>query len=264
MTEQTIISARSDAMAWQAAAANRPAETVSPAEFDQLRLDRLAETCPAARVAGAILGISGVAPVATDPDNPTEAVSAPLTTVGEVWGHYRHRNADGAGIQLGANAGGKSVVAVHGAPAAWSTFMVEHAVVERRDFDGRVAENRIYRDCGRPVSVSWQPPVNPTRSTGAIFGSASLEAAARRPVRPGQSTPAWLLWIVPPDEGGRTLSFRPRKIGAGLELLTDGVVPLYAVRGDGWTITADAPMAEPLPPWLFAELGGRYGKRRVA
>jgi len=40
MTEQTIVSARSDALAWQAAAKNRPAETVSPAEFDQLRLDR--------------------------------------------------------------------------------------------------------------------------------------------------------------------------------------------------------------------------------
>ena len=140
--------------------------------------------------------------------------------------------------------------------------MVARADVERRDFDGRVAENRVYRDCGRPVSVSWQPPVNPARTTGAIFGTAALEAAARRPVRPGQQTPGWMLWLLPPDPDGRSLSFKPRRLADGLEVLTDGVVPLYASRSDGWVVNADAPQAEPMPRWLRDALGGKYGRRR--
>ena len=262
MLEQTIIDARSAAYAWAADARNRAGEPPAPDEVDRAKLDRLAETCPAARVAGALVGISAVAPVATDPDSPTKAVSGPLTTLGEVWGHYRHRNADGVGIQLGANAGGRTVVAIHGSPAAWSAFMVANATVERRDFDGRVAENRIYRDCGRPVSATWQPPANPARTSGAIFGSAALEAAARRPVRPGQQTPGWMLWLLPPDPDGRSLSFKPRRLADGLELVVAGVVPLHATRSDGWVLNADAPMAEPMPRWLRDAMGGKPSSRR--
>ena len=68
MTEQTIVSARSDALAWQAAAKNRPARDGVAGRVRPAAAGPLAETCPAARVAGAILGISGLAPVATDPD----------------------------------------------------------------------------------------------------------------------------------------------------------------------------------------------------
>jgi len=257
-----IIDARSDVLAWAADARNRPGEPPSSNEVDRARLDRLAETCPAARVAGAILGISGVAPVAVDADSPTMASSAPLTSIGEVFSHYRHKGADGAGLALGPRPSGVSVVAVCGSPAAWATFMVENAVVERRDFDGRVAVNRVYRDHGRPVSISWQPPANATRSSGPLFGQAQIEASSRRPVRPGQQTPGWLVWLVAPDAEGRSVTFKSRKLGAGLEVLTDGVVPMYATRGDGWTITCDAPMAGPLPTWLFDALGGRLGKRR--
>jgi len=68
--------------------------------------------------------------------------------------------------------------------------------------------------------------------------------------------------VVPPGDDGRTVTFKPRRIGDGLELLTDGVVPLYATRADGWTISVDAPMSEPMPTWLLDAFGGR--RRRAS
>jgi len=49
-----------------------------------------------------------------------EPSSAPLTTPAQVWGHYRHRNADGAGLDLGRQPGGVVVVAVHATRQAWT------------------------------------------------------------------------------------------------------------------------------------------------
>ncbi len=53
---------------------------------------------------------------------------------------------------------------------------------------------------------------------------------------------------------------------AGLDVLADdGVVPFHTTRPDGWVLTASGvPLAEPMPDWLVAELGGRWGKPRAA
>ncbi|MBA3620034.1 MAG: hypothetical protein H0W56_10675 [Acidothermales bacterium] len=255
--------ARADALIWQSEARNRHDPPPSTEEVDRLRLDELAYRCPAAKVAGALLGVSGLPPVATDPDAPTTASSGPLSTSAEVFAHYRNRNADGVGLQLGAAPGGRTVVGVRGTPTAWSAFMAERAVVERRTFEGQVAVNRLHRDAGRPVAVSWQPPPASTRSSGPLYGR-EIDAAARRPERPGQATPGWLVWLVAPDEAGRTVAFKSRRLGAGVEVLASGLVPLFATRSDGWRIAADVPMSEPLPSWLVDALGGRWSKRAAA
>ena len=53
--------------------------------------------------------------------------------------------------------------------------------------------------------------------------------------------------------------------GRGLLNMSEGVVPLHAVRGDGWRVQLSGlPVVEPVPSWLFAELGGRYGRRRAS
>ncbi len=54
------------------------------------------------------------------------------------------------------------------------------------------------------------------------------------------------------------------RLGPGLDVLGDGLVPLHAVRADGWRVQLSLPVVEPMPDWLIAELGGRYGKPRAA
>jgi len=122
---------------------------------------------------------------------------------------------------------------------------------------------RALGDAGRPVRVSWQPPPTSTRSSGVLRGGAEIDAASKRPVQSGQSTPGWLLWVVPPTDG-REVTFRNRKIGPELEVLTAGVIPLYARRSDGWLLNVYVPMSEPLPSWLVDALGGRWSKGRTA
>ena len=65
---------------------------------------------------------------------------------------------------------------------------------------------------------------------------------------------------------GRSLVFRDRRPDQhGVSVQASGVVPMYARRADGATLTASGtPLPEPLPPWLLVELGGRWGKPRAA
>ncbi len=87
--DDSCSAARSEALVWQAEARNRPGVEPSQDDVDRPRLDELAHRCPGAKVAGALLNITGLAPVATDPDSPTTASSAPLRTVTEMWLHFR-------------------------------------------------------------------------------------------------------------------------------------------------------------------------------
>lgn len=71
------------------------------------------------------------------------------------------------------------------------------------------------------------------------------------------------MWAHP--AGDRRLSFPDRRrLGPGLDVLGQGVVPLHAVRGDGWRVQLSGlPLVEEMPSWLVAEFGGRYGKHRA-
>ena len=159
-------------------------------------------------------------------------------------------------------------MAVHGTAKAWSNWYAEHAVetsTARYD-DGSGTPVTTYRDAGRFVSVSWQPPAGAgIRSSGVAVGRAELNAAAERmrPRRLGANERGWAIWAHP--AGDRPLTFPDRRrLGPGLDVLGEGVVPLHAVRGDGWRVRMSGmPVVEPMPAWLATELGGRYGKRRA-
>jgi len=135
----------------------------------------------------------------------------------------------------------------------------------RRDEEGRpVGEERTYRPLGKFSAVAWSPPVAPMRTSTVAYGRRELDelAVAMRPRRTGTSEPGWIVWAIP--AGDRLVSFpASRALGHGLAVLGAGVVPWSAQRPDGWVVVSSlVPQVEPLPEWLFAELGGRLGRRR--
>ena len=72
------------------------------------------------------------------------------------------------------------------------------------------------------------------------------------------------LWATYAESGNPTMLRVDSRLGPGLDVLGDGLVPLHAVRADGWRVQLSSlPVVEPAPGWLVAELGGRYGKRRA-
>ncbi len=86
-----------------------------------------------------------------------------------------------------------------------------------------------------------------------------------RPRRLGAAEHGWVVWAAATTTGG-TLSFPSRrKLGHGLSVVGNGVVPWAARRADGWTLTASGvPPVEAMPPWLVTVLGGRWKAARSA
>jgi len=260
--EIAIAEAKSDALQWAADARNRVGGQPPSAE-DTHREAARALGSPGAAVAVATLATTGWAAVPLGDDQ--QPVGDPLPSYAAIHAHYRNRHHDGAGIELGAKPAA-TLVAVHGTAKAWSDWYAEAAVESSKaryeDGSGKLT---TYRDAGRFSSISWQPPASPLRSTGVAVGAAELNAAAER-MRPrhlGANERGWLLWAVPVD--GRSLTFRDRKLGPDLAVVGQGVVPLHAVRADGWRATVSGlPVIEPMPDWLLVELGGRLGKPRAA
>ncbi len=267
-TESVINDARSDALAWQAAARNRHgSDEPTTDEVDRDRARSLG--CPGADVAVALLSVTGWAPIPLGDD--LAPSGGPLGTYGDIHKHFRQRHADGVGLELGAKPGGVVLVAVHGTAKAWADWTSDVAVDrDVRNYEGRTSETATYKNIGRFVAVNWTPPPSTMRSTGVAVGREALNAAAEmmRPRRLGTNERGWCVWAAPPVNG-RTLTFPARrKLGHGLEVLGEGsIVPWHAKRDDdGWTLaTSGVPMADgPLPAWLIAELGGRWGKPRAA
>jgi len=266
MTETVVNEAKSDALQWASAARNRPDSPLSADDLDKERAQQLPS--PGGRTASALLATCGWPVVPLDPDT-QEPSSGPLTTQREVFGHYRHRGADGAGLTLGTQPGGVVLVAVTGTTSAWRAWCADVATerIVRRDEEGRpVGEERSYRSLGWFSAVAWSPPASPMRTSTVAFGRRQLDelAAAMRPRRAGTDQPGYIVWALP--VGDRPVVFpATRALGHGLEVVGAGVVPWSARRADGWTLTASVvPQVEPMPPWLLAALGGRYGKRRSA
>jgi hypothetical protein len=72
----------------------------------------------------------------------------------------------------------------------------------------------------------------------------------------GAGEAGWVLWALPTE---RPVSFpASRKLARVLQVLSTGVVPLHAVRADGWRATLTMfPVIEEMPAWLVTVLGGR-------
>ncbi|MEJ7743249.1 MAG: hypothetical protein WKF73_12250 [Nocardioidaceae bacterium] len=256
--EQVITAAKNDARIWQAAARNRLDDPPPPEELDRERVNALG--CDGATVAAAVLSVTGWAPTPLGDD--LHPSGEPLVSYDAIFRHFRHRHSDGCGISLGAKPG-VVLVAVCGTTAGWTDWLkdvaVERVTAQHPDGSGPIA---TYRELGHFSTVNWQPPPHAVRSSGVAVGDAALNAAAEamRPRRVGAAERGWVVWAVP--VGDRPLAFpAKRTLGHGVEVLGTGIVPLHAVRGDGWRLShSGVPLVEPMPSWLLAELGGRWGK----
>jgi len=221
---------------------------------------------PGARVAVALLATAGLPP--TPLDDALKPSSGPLSTFQAIYEHYRGRHHDGVGVELGEQAvGGVVLVAQRCTSAAWQAWhKTEGAEVHRRVNEyGRTTEELTPLPLPRFVSLTWQPPASPLRSTGVHVGANAIEAAGRAlgpDVAPAER--GWVLYAVAAVDGAPVI-FRDRKADRhGVAVQATGVVPLRARRpADGATLAASGtPLVEPTPTWLVSALGGRYGKRR--
>lgn len=259
MTERVVSEARSDALKWQAQASSRPAEPLDPEQADRDRARALGS--PGADVAAALLAVTGWAPIPLGDD--LRPSGAPLTTYGDVHAHYRNRHGDGTGLALGVYPGAV-LVAVHGTATAWRAWTADVAVERSRGrYEDGSAPLAAGRDLGRFVSVSWQPHGSQGRSTGVAVGTSALnvQAESMRPRHVGAGERGWVVWALSASDPAVRFAAR-RKLAHGLEVLGEGIVPLHAVRRDGWrAVDSGLPSVEPMPGWLTAELGGRLGSR---
>jgi len=263
MTETVVTQAKSDAMQWASAARNRVGEPPPTTDdLDRERLAGLAASCPATRLAGAV---AGWPVVALDADTMRPS-SGPLGTAEAVWAHFRHRRDDAVGLELGEMPGGVTTVAQRATAVAWQQWQRAVGVeVRRRTSEyGRTFDELTPLPLPRFTSLTWQPPAGRFRSSGVQLGKEAL-ARAGRAMGPdaAPAEPGWLLFAAAPLDG-RSLVFRDRKADQyGVAVQATGIVPLYARRADGTTLTASlVPQVDEMPEWLLVELGGRLGKRR--
>ena len=140
------------------------------------------------------------------------------------------------------------------------------AEVHRRVDDyGNAVEVASPLPLPRFVSLTWQPPASPLRSTGVHVGQQAIAAAGRalRPEAAAACEPGWLLFAAAPVDG-QPVVFKDRKADRhGVAVQATGTVPLYARRPDGATLVASGvPQVEPMAGWLVTTLGGRLGRRR--
>jgi hypothetical protein len=248
-----------EARIWQAQGRNRAPEPADPEAVDRERVRALDSR--GADIAAAVLSATGWAPLPLGDD--LAPSGGPLATHSAVYDHFRHRHSDGVGLTLGAQLGAL-LVAVSGTAMGWQEWTREVAVESSQsrfeDGSGEVPGSG-FRDLGRYVTVIWQPPPSAQRTTGVAVGTPALNAAAEsmRPRRLGEKERGWCLWATPTASDGALGFPASRKLGHGLEVLGAGIVPVHAVRRDGWRIQLSGlPVTEAMPPWLVAELGGRW------
>jgi len=253
----------SDAMKWQVDARNRDDNPLAPEDLYKEGARLLGSS--GATTAVALLAVAGLRPVPLGDDLRTSA--GPLSTFAEIHRHYPGRHHDGVGVALGEHAGGVVLVAQKATAAAWRRWQAAEGVEVARKVDyGTATEEVSLLPMPRFISLTWQPPPSPLRSTGVHVGQQAIAAAGRvlgRDSKPGE--PGWALFTASPVDGV-PLVFRDRRADSfGVSVVASGVVPLHARRPSGSTLTASGvPQAEDMPTWLVAALGGRLGKRVAA
>ena len=254
-----------------AAMYSRPVAHGAPDPLSSVReeLDRLTPLAPAAGVARALVDVHGMAVVPIDRDS-QQPTAAPLTALQDVVTHYRQNPADGVALVAGTDQS-RSVFAVEATPAAWAAWVAD-ALTDVRvitDETGqRIGTDRVVRDLGSPVVISWRPPPAPPTRTVTALGAGALQRAwselaggvgqqlAARPVLVAWSVA--VAWSAP-AEGGRQLTLKSHKLAPGVRLVADGLLPWYLAQGDGWTLSAAAGLQTAVPPdHLVKALGGRW------
>jgi len=265
MTDNAIAEAVSDAMQWQVDARNRNDDSPLLPE-DLYKEGARSLRSSGATTAVALLAVAGLRPVPLGDDMKTAA--GPLSTFKAVYDHYRARHHDGVGVALGEHPGGTVLVAQKATASAWRRWQSAEGVeIARKVNDyGTATEEVSLLPMPRFVSLTWQPPAAPLRSTGVHVGQQAIVAAGRtlgRDAAPGEQ--GWVLYAAAPVDGV-PLVFKDRRAdGFGVSVQATGTVPIHARRPSGTTLVASGvPQAEDMPSWLVAALGGRLGKRAAA
>ncbi len=248
-------------------AGTRPGDVDPDAEARQ-HLRALGAIAPGPAVAEALIAVWGHGVVPIDRDT-LRATADPFAGYTAAAVHYQRAPHDGVGLQLGPHPAG-TLFAVRGTAAAWSAWLAEHA--EQRDItddDGRIiASSRSYREIGRHCRVHWSPRGVAARSTPVVVGRAMIEAEGEklRSDRAGVDNVGWLAWSTGvawsvAGTGGLRLKFTDHKLGHGLELLANGVLPQAAARSDGWFLTSTGVPttldAADVPAWLVKALDAK-------
>ncbi|MDP9397745.1 MAG: hypothetical protein M3P96_07945, partial [Actinomycetota bacterium] len=119
--------------------------------------------------------------------------------------HYRANAADGAGLPLGRQPNGSTLVAVRATPESWRAWLAAEGTERRElvDDNGRVTgESVTYRHAGRHTLVTWSAPPLRARSVTA-YGAALISEATRAVASPRQQP-------VPSSGVGRGPGSSPR------------------------------------------------------
>ena len=227
MIDNVITAAVSDAMKWQVDARNRD-DSLAPEDLYREGARSLGSS--GANTAVALLAVTGLAPVPLgDGLNPS---AGPLTSFESVYTHFRARHHDGVGVALGEHAGGVVLVAQKATSRSWQQWQAAEGVeVHRRVNDyGTASEELALLTMPRFVSLTWQPPPSPLRSTGVAVGQRAIVEAGRmlgRDAAPAEA--GWVLFAATPIDG-QPLVFRDRRAdGFGVAVQASGVVPLQTL-----------------------------------
>ncbi len=233
------------------------------------RLAALARVSPGPGTASGLLATSNMYVVALDADT-LEPTSAPFPSFSAAADHFSLRPYDGAGLQLGAQPGGGTLVACRATAAGWAAWLAENGTEahEREDDNGRTVD-RSYRDPGRHARVHWSPPAVAARVTAVAIGRSALweEGEKVRTDRAGVGEVGWVAWSIGAawslaGKGGLRLAFADRLLGAGVTLLATGILPMAAQRADGWFLSSTGvPVTlspTDVPAWIIGAFAGKW------
>ncbi|MBA2559896.1 MAG: hypothetical protein H0V07_08415, partial [Propionibacteriales bacterium] len=178
---------------------------------------------------------------------------------------YAAHPADGCGLRLGSQLDGSTLFAIRATTTAYRDWIGDVGVDRRElvDGNGRTFVESTWRPFPVSVSVSWQPRSFSARTTGVAVGREQLDAAAAsmRVDRSGGSESGWLALCGAVRPDGARLVVKSRRLGPGVEVLADGVLPMAAGRADGWVLQASGvPLSDEIPDWLVEAVRGRWIK----
>ncbi len=268
-----VASAIADARARALAADTYQTGPGDPDAATRESLRRLGTASVGAAMSEALLAVSANAYVVPIDPSSLTATAEPFESYEDALAHFVRVHADGAGLLLGRQRDGATLVAIKATQQGWRDWLAAEAVEEREvsDSEGRhVRVDRSYRDLPAYVRVHWSPPRTPARASNVAIGRSAIQAEGERlrADRAGVAEHGYVAWSIGAGWStargdSRSCRFASRKLGNGVELLAAGVLPMAAERADGWRLTATGvPQAVvDFPDWLANAMGGRWTKR---